>query len=80
VVRTRSAAATLAGAGCVRVNGSRIEAASAAVKPGDVITIALDRGVRLLKVQGFSARRGSSDTARALYVELAPAAPRAVKT
>ena len=70
VVRTRTAAAALAGAGHVRVNGSRIGAASAAVKPGDVITIALDRGVRVLKVQGFSARRGTSGLARGLYVEL----------
>ena len=71
VVRTRSAAAALASAGYVRINGSRIDAASASVRLGDVVTIALDRGVRVLKVIGFAARRGSSDTARALYVELA---------
>jgi ribosome-associated heat shock protein Hsp15 len=46
VVRTRSAAAALADSGHVRVNGSRIEAASRPVRPGDVITIALDRNVR----------------------------------
>lgn len=76
VVRTRSAAAGLASAGYVRVNGSRIGAAGAAVRIGDVITIALDRNVRVLKVAGFAARRGSSDTARALYIELTPAAGR----
>jgi len=36
VVRTRSAAAALAEAGFVRVNGTRIEAPSAAVRCGDV--------------------------------------------
>lgn len=70
MVRTRSAAAALADAGYVRVNGTRIEAASATVRVGDAITIALDRSVRVLKVCGFSARRGSSDMARVLYVEL----------
>jgi ribosome-associated heat shock protein Hsp15 len=74
VVRTRSAAAGLASAGYVRVNGSRIDAAGRAVRIGDVITIALDRNVRVLKVADFAARRGSSDMARALYVELTPAA------
>ena len=72
VVRTRSAAAALADEGLVRVNGSRIGAANQAVRPGDVITVALDRGVRVLKVQGFSARRGTSDMARRLYIELVP--------
>ena len=76
VVRTRSAAAGLASGGYVRVNGSRIEAAGAAVRIGDVITIGLDRNVRVLKVADFAARRGSSELARALYVELTPAAGR----
>lgn len=76
VVRTRSAAAGLASAGYVRVNGSRIEAAGAAVRIGDVITIALDRNVRVLKVADFSERRGSSDVARTLYVELGEASGR----
>ena len=76
VVRTRSAAAGLASGGYVRVNGSRIEAAGAAVRIGDVITIGLDRNVRVLKVADFAARRGSSELARALYVELTSAAGR----
>lgn len=66
----------LACAGGVRINGSRIDAASVPVRAGDVITIALDRGVRVLKVAGFAERRGSSDSARALYVELGPEAKR----
>jgi len=40
------------------------------VHPGDVITIALDRSVRVLKVLEFATRRGSSDMARGLYQEL----------
>lgn len=72
VVRTRSAAAALAVSGHVRVNGARIDAASHPVKVGDVVTIALDRAVRVLTITGFAARRGGSDVARKLYQDLTP--------
>jgi ribosome-associated heat shock protein Hsp15 len=72
VVRTRSTAAMLAGSGHVRVNGQRIDAASRAVRIGDVITVALNRTVRVLKVAGFVERRGSADSARPLYEDLSP--------
>jgi ribosome-associated heat shock protein Hsp15 len=76
VVRTRSAAAALAETGYVRVNGARIEASSTAVRCGDVVTVALDKAVRVLKVQGFAVRRGPSGDARALYLELTGPAAR----
>jgi ribosome-associated heat shock protein Hsp15 len=72
VVRTRSAAAALAAAGHVRINGQRVDAPSRAVRPGDVVTVALDRAVRVLKVLGFAERRGSADDARALCEPLEP--------
>jgi ribosome-associated heat shock protein Hsp15 len=71
VVRTRDAAATLAGSGYVRVNGARIDAASRTVRTGDVITVALDRTVRVLKVRGFAERRGPAGSGEALYDDLA---------
>jgi ribosome-associated heat shock protein Hsp15 len=71
VVRRRSAAAGLADAGLVRINGVRVAAASATVRIGDVVTIALDRRVRVLKVGDIAARRSASASAEALYVELA---------
>jgi ribosome-associated heat shock protein Hsp15 len=40
------------------------------VKTGDVLTIALDRTVRILKVTGFSERRGDAAAARVLYDDL----------
>jgi ribosome-associated heat shock protein Hsp15 len=70
VVRTRAAAADLAAKGHVRLNGRRIAAASDKVGEGDVITLALDRAVRVLKVEGFAERRGAAGAARALYEEL----------
>lgn len=71
LVRTRSAAATLAGSGYVRINGTRVDAASHLVREGDVITVALDRRVRVLKVRGFAERRGRAGSAQGLYEEMA---------
>jgi ribosome-associated heat shock protein Hsp15 len=73
VVRTRRAAADLAASGHVRVNGARIDAPSRAVRPGDVLTVALDRTVRVLKVTGMAERRGSAETVRTLYEDLTAA-------
>jgi ribosome-associated heat shock protein Hsp15 len=75
VVRTRSAAAALASSGHVRLNGRRIDAASQPVRLGDVVTVALDRCVRVLKVAGLAERRGSAEIAQALWEDLAPASP-----
>ena len=77
VVRTRAAAAALAAGGYVRVNGQRIDAPSRAVRPGDVVTVALDRSVRGLEVVGFAERRGSAADARAVYADVELAAARA---
>jgi ribosome-associated heat shock protein Hsp15 len=72
VVRTRSDAAALAAAGHVRINGRRIDEPSRPVRPGDVVTVALDRTVRVLKVVAFAERRGSAADARALCEALNP--------
>jgi ribosome-associated heat shock protein Hsp15 len=70
VVRTRNAAADLVARGHVRLNGVRVSAASRAVRTADVVTIALERGVRILRVTGFLERRGSPTSAHILYEEL----------
>jgi len=67
MVRTRSSAAALVEAGHVRINGSRISAASHAVRAGDFVTLSLDQGVRVIRVEAFSQRRGGSQQAKALY-------------
>jgi ribosome-associated heat shock protein Hsp15 len=77
IVRTRGAAAALAASGHVRLNGARIDAPAKAVKAGDVVTVALDARVRVLKVTGFAERRGAAEAGRALYEDLAPAAAEA---
>lgn len=70
MVKARTSAAALVEAGHVRINGVRETAPGHAVKTGDVLTIGLDRTVRLLKVIGFAERRGNASSARALYVDL----------
>jgi ribosome-associated heat shock protein Hsp15 len=70
VVRTRSDAAALAAAGFVRLNGKRMTAASQPVRIGDVVTLALDRSVRVLRVEGFCEKRGAAPIARGLYRDL----------
>jgi ribosome-associated heat shock protein Hsp15 len=70
VVKARTSAAALVEAGHVRINGVRETAPGHAVKAGDVLTIGLDRSVRVLKITGFSERRGDAASARVLYVDL----------
>lgn len=75
MVRTRSAAAELVTSGLVRLNGQRITASSHLVRTGDVVTIALDRQVRILKATGFAERRGDAEAGRALYEDMTPPSP-----
>jgi len=70
VVRARTSAAALIEAGHVRINGVREKAPGHAVKTGDVLTIGLDRTVRVLRVVGFAERRGDASAARVLYEDL----------
>jgi ribosome-associated heat shock protein Hsp15 len=70
VVKARTSAAALVEAGHVRINGVREKSPAHPVKAGDVLTIGLDRGVRIFKVVGFAMRRGDASAARALYEDL----------
>ena len=70
VVKARTSAAELVSSGHVRINGVREKSPGHAIKAGDVVTIGLDGGVRVLKVTGFSERRGDAQAARMLYEDL----------
>lgn len=72
VVKSRSLAQKLVLAGNVRVNSSKVDQASALVKPGDGVTIKLERQVRVFKVLAPGARRGPAEEARTLYEDLTP--------
>jgi len=70
VVKARTSAVALVEAGHVRINGVREKAPGHAVKAGDVLTVGLDRTVRILKIVGFAERRGDAAAARRLYDDL----------
>jgi ribosome-associated heat shock protein Hsp15 len=70
MVRTRSDAAGLVTSGHVRLNGKRMTAAGHAVRIGDVVTLALDRSVKVIQVEDVCERRGAAPAARALYRDL----------
>ncbi|MEW9805992.1 RNA-binding S4 domain-containing protein [Mesorhizobium sp. ZMM04-5] len=75
VVKSRTLAARLAVAGRVRINRDKVSQASDLIKPGDVLTITLDRRILVYKVVGAGVRRGPAEEARKLYEDLSPPAP-----
>jgi ribosome-associated heat shock protein Hsp15 len=70
IVKARVSAAALVEGGRIRVNGSRQNAPGHGLKLGDVVTIALDQSVKVLKVAAFSERRGDAEAGRRLYVDM----------
>jgi ribosome-associated heat shock protein Hsp15 len=68
--RTRTLAATLVAEGKVQVNGIKIEKPAHVVRVGDTITVVMRQEVHILRVTGFSERRGSASVAGALYLDL----------
>jgi ribosome-associated heat shock protein Hsp15 len=72
VMRSRSRAAQLVSDGHVRLNGKRVETVAKVVRPGDVLTIALQREVRVLRVLLPGERRSAYSLAKALFEDLTP--------
>ncbi len=75
VLKSRTLAARLVTDGHVRVNGVRVDAPAKAVVPGDVLTISLERAVKVLRIVSGGARRGPFEEARLLYEDLSPPPP-----
>ena len=72
IVKSRSLAAKLVQSGRVQINGAKIDQASRHVSESDVLTITLDRVVRVLKVAAVGDRRGPFEEARLLYEDMSP--------
>ncbi len=70
VVKSRALATKLVEAGHVRLNGARAAGPDKPVRKGDVLTIALERQVRVLRVEASGERRGPYEEARLLYTDL----------
>ncbi len=64
---TRGAAQQLARSGHIRVNRDKIHEPSRLVRAGDVLTMSLRRGVRVIRILGIAERRDSFPVARLLY-------------
>jgi ribosome-associated heat shock protein Hsp15 len=65
--KTRAMAQEKAARGHIRINGHRVEKASAAVRVGDIMTLPAGGGVIALKVLGLGIRRGPASEAQTLY-------------
>lgn len=72
VVKSRSLAAKLVQSGKIRLNREKIDQPAQIVKPGDGLTISLDRRILVLKVLSPGTRRGPFEEARTLYEDLSP--------
>lgn len=72
VAKTRTLAAGLVANGRVRVNRVRTTKSAQAVKPGDVITVSVPGGVRVLEIVECGVRRGPASEAALLYKEIVP--------
>lgn len=70
IVKTRSAAQTLAEQGRLRINGRVIDRSHAPVGVGDVLSFAIHGKVRVLRIAALPTRRGPPADARALYSEI----------
>jgi ribosome-associated heat shock protein Hsp15 len=78
--RSRVLAQQAAASGLLRLNGLRVERASAGVQPGDIVTLPRGRDVLAVRIEAVALRRGPSAEARKLYTVvkgslLDPAAP-----
>lgn len=75
IAKSRSIAQRMVADGRVRLNREKVEAASSIVRVEDVLTIALDRRVLVLRVVAPGARRGPAPEAQGLYEDLSPPPP-----
>ena len=75
IAKTRTAAQKLAISGRVRVNRQKSLTTARQVRIGDVLTIAFDSVVRVLRIEATAARRGPAPEARLLYSDLSPPQP-----
>jgi ribosome-associated heat shock protein Hsp15 len=65
--RSRVHAQAAASSGLIRVNGSRVEKASAGVQPGDIVTVPRGREILAVRIEMIAERRGGSAEAQKLY-------------
>ena len=70
LVKSRTLAQAVIGAGHVRIDGRRVEKPSEEVRVGSTIALPLHGRVQVLRVLGLPGRRGPAAEARTCYEEL----------
>lgn len=74
IVKTRSQAHDLVGAGHIRCNGVRVTRDSYAVVIGDILVLPLGATVRIIEILQIPERRGPPALAQSCYRVLDPSA------
>lgn len=69
--KTRTLAATVTSKGKVRINRMLVTKPHYKVRPGDVLTFAQGREIRVIRVVALGERRGPAPEARTLYEDIA---------
>jgi ribosome-associated heat shock protein Hsp15 len=68
--KTRTLAATLIATGAVRINRQPTDKPHARVRPGDILTLPLPRGVIVIQLTRLAKRREGAPQAQTLYQDL----------
>ena len=68
--KTRGLAAKQVASGQVRINGTRVTKPARTVGPGDVLTFAQSRRIRVVRLIAIGTRRGPASEAQALDAQL----------
>jgi len=69
-MKARSECARLVAGGLVRINRQVTDKPHARLRPGDILTLPIQRDVRVVRVLALAARRGPAPEAQALYEEI----------
>ena len=75
LIKSRSLAQKFIEDGALTLNGAPCRSSSQAVKPGDRLTLKLDRVVRQIEVLKPGERRGPAPEAQTLYADHTPPSP-----
>ncbi|WP_300299574.1 RNA-binding S4 domain-containing protein [Ferrovibrio sp.] len=65
--KTRAIGQKMAGKGRIRINGRVVDKPHALVRVGDVLTLPLPAGVKVIRILSLPSRRGPAPEAQATY-------------
>ncbi len=74
-MKIRAACTRFVAEGSVRINRQPTDKPHAKLRPGDVLTLPVTGGVRVIRVLALAARRGPAPEARRLYEEIGDPVP-----